>query len=351
MNDRLYIGGRWRDGAGKPFRAVDPAYGEVTWLGASAAARDVDQAVNAARAAFDDWRRTPAATRDAIARAFAKTIGRRSEELAQAISASMGKPLWESRTEVAAVIGKIEISIRMREERAGEHHETAPFGALSLAHRPLGVMAVFGPFNFPAHLPNGHIVPALLAGNTIVFKPSELAPLPASIMAEAWEEAGLPAGVFNLVQGGRETGAAVLAHDDINGVLFTGSAETGRMIHHQFGGPDVMLALEMGGNNPLIVWPPADAKAAANLIAHSAWLTSGQRCSCARRLIVPTDSFGDDVIEHLTLLAQNLSVASWKESDAAFMGPVVSEQAGRACGEFSRRIKSTRRANACAALG
>ncbi|HWA23581.1 MAG TPA: succinylglutamate-semialdehyde dehydrogenase [Caulobacterales bacterium] len=335
MTENLLIGGRWRAGAGAPFSAVDPAYGEATWTGANADARDVDQAVRAARAAFADWARTPAAARDAIARAFAEAIGRRGEDLARAISASMGKPLWESRTEVAAVIGKVEISIRMRAERAGERDEAAPFGALRLSHRPLGVMAVFGPFNFPAHLPNGHIVPALLAGNTIVFKPSELAPLPGAMMAAAWTEAGLPAGVFNLIQGGRETGAALLAHTDVNGVLFTGSAETGRMIHRQFGGkPDVMLALEMGGNNPLVVWPPASPAAAANLIAHSAWATSGQRCSCARRLILPADSFGDEVIERLSVLARDMIVAPWKQSDAAFMGPVVTEQAAQNAENF-----------------
>lgn len=335
MTASLFIGGRWRSGAGAPFSAVDPAYGEATWAGASADGRDVDQAVKAARAAFADWARAPSAVRGAIARAFAEAIGRRGEDLARAISASMGKPLWESRTEVAAVIAKVEISIRMRAERAGERDEAAPFGALRLSHRPLGVMAVFGPFNFPAHLPNGHIVPALLAGNTIVFKPSELAPLPGAMMAEAWTEAGLPAGVFNLVQGGRETGAALLAHADINGVLFTGSAETGRMIHRQFGGrPDVMLALEMGGNNPLVVWPPASPAAAANLIAHSAWATSGQRCSCARRLILPADSFGDEVIERLSMLASDMIVAPWKQSDAAFMGPVVSELAAQNAANF-----------------
>ncbi len=339
MNSALLIAGAWREGLGPRFAASDPAYGARTWEGAAASAQDVARALAAARAAFPNWSRTSAADRDAIVRAFAKAIEKRGDELARAISASMGKPLWESRTEVAAVIGKVEISIRMRDQRAGEHRESAPFGALNLTHRPLGVMAVFGPFNFPAHLPNGHIVPALLAGNTIVFKPSELAPAPGAIMAQAWAEAGLPAGVFNLVQGGRETGAALLAHPYVNGVLFTGSAETGRMIHRQFGGrPDVMLALEMGGNNPLIVWPHADAAAAANLIAHSAWLTAGQRCSCARRLILPRGAFGDDIVERLTALARDLCVAGWKESDAAFMGPVVTEHAAMHAEGFAGRL-------------
>src|SRR5690606_13941532 len=226
--------------------------------------------------------------RTAIVRAFAKVIERRGEEIAGAISREMGKTLWDAKGEVQAMIGKVEISIRAQAERAGEKLEKAAFGATALSHHPHGVLAVFGPFNFPGHLPNGHIVPALLAGNCVLFKPSELAPGVGALMVEAWQEAGLPAGVLNLLQGGRETGAALLDSHGLNGVLFTGSAQTGALIHKKFAGrPDVVLALELGGNNPLIVWPPVDAKAAANLIVHSAFATSGQRCSCARRLIVP----------------------------------------------------------------
>ncbi|MGE3866921.1 MAG: succinylglutamate-semialdehyde dehydrogenase, partial [Hyphomonadaceae bacterium] len=238
-------------------------------------------------------------------------------------------------------IGKIEISIRARAERAGEREEKAPFGALSLAHRPHGVLAVFGPFNFPAHLPNGHIVPALLAGNAVVFKPSELAPSAGALMAEAWEEAGLPPGVLNLVQGGRSTGEALLAERGINGVLFTGSAATGIAIHKAFAGrPDVLLALEMGGDNPLIAWPPADPAAAANLIAHSAWTTSGQRCSCARRLFLPAGAFGDAVLEHLSALGARLSVGGWKSEPEAFMGPVVTEAAAERLARAEARFRA-----------
>lgn len=334
-----FIAGEWKKGAGAPFMTRDPAYGDAVWEGAGAGAGQVDKAVRAARAAFPAWADMEIAEREARMRAFAAAIGERSDALAEAISRAMGKPLWESKSEVAAVIGKVEISVAKRRERAGEHESETPFGTLALAHRPLGVMAVFGPFNFPAHLPNGHIVPALLAGNTVVFKPSELAPAPGALMAEAWEAAGLPPGVFNLVQGGRETGAALLGNKDINGVLFTGSAATGLMIHQQFAGkPDVVLALEMGGNNPLIVWPSADAHAAANLIAHSAWATSGQRCSCARRLILPEGVFGDAVLEELVELAGNLAVLGWKETTEAFMGPLVTEAAAKNAQAFARNL-------------
>lgn len=327
MRSELFIGGAWRSGGADAFTSTDPAHGGTVWSGAGAAATDVADAVAAARAAFDGWRRTPLSDRIEIARTFARLISDRGEMLAVAISRETGKPLWEARTEVAAIVGKIEISIRMQAERAGARSETTAFGRLALSHNPWGVMSVFGPFNFPGHLPNGHIVPALLAGNTIVFKPSELTPGVAALMIEAWSDAGIPPGVVNLVQGGRDAGAALLAAP-IDGVLFTGSVETGLLIHRTFAGrPDVALALEMGGNNPLIVWPPADVKAAANLIVHSAFATSGQRCSCARRLILPTGAFGDEVLEALADLAARVRVGAWDETPAPFMGPLVRESA------------------------
>jgi succinylglutamic semialdehyde dehydrogenase len=185
-------------------------------------------------------------------------------------------------------------------------------------------MAVLGPFNFPGHLPNGHIVPALLAGNTAVFKPSELAPSVAGLMAEAFVEAGLPPGVLNLVMGGRETGAALLRAPGIDGVLFTGSASAGTSIHAMFGGrPEVILALEMGGNNPLILWDPADLEAAADMIVHSSFITAGQRCSCARRLILPAGRWGDQVIEATVERIARMSIGAWNSDPQPFIGPVI----------------------------
>lgn len=328
MRPDLFIGGKWRTGRGAAFASRDPATGEDVWRGAAASAEDVSDAMTAAHAAFAGWAKTPLAARIAVAQAFAKIVESRAAEFAETISREMGKAGWDARSEVAAMAGKIAISVRAQAERAGERRDDAPFGAAMLSHRPHGPMAVFGPFNFPGHLPNGHIVPALLAGNTIVFKPSELTPAVGALMAEAWEAAGLPPGVINLVQGGRETGAALLEAPQLAGVLFTGSANVGTQIHRQFAGrPDVVLALEMGGNNPLIVWPGADAGAAANLIAHSAFLTSGQRCSCARRLIVPHGAFGDAVIEATRDLARKLVVGAWTQAPEPFMGPLVNARA------------------------
>jgi len=339
MRTDLFIDGQWRPGRGARFSSHDPASGDKVWDGAAADAEDVAEAMAAARLAAPAWSRRPQEDRAAIARAFAQVIERRKEEIARLISREMGKVLWDSRGEVAAMIGKIEISIRAQAERAGAREEKAPFGAMALSHHPHGVLAVFGPFNFPGHLPNGHIVPALLAGNCVLFKPSELTPSVGALMVECWEEAGLPAGVLNLLQGAHETGAALLDAPGLNGVLFTGSAHTGALIHRKFAGrPDVMLALELGGNNPLIVWPPVDAKAAANLVAHSAFATSGQRCSCARRLIVPEGAAGDAIISAVADLATRLLVGPADATPEPFLGPVVNAHAADRAVKFEQAL-------------
>jgi succinylglutamic semialdehyde dehydrogenase len=157
--------------------------------------------------------------------------------------------------------------------------------AAAAAAAAAGVAAVLGPFNFPGHLPNGHIVPALLAGDTVVFKPSEETPHAGQLIAECLEDADLPAGVFNLVQGGRDVGAALL-DQPIDALMFTGSGAAGAHFRRRFADdPHVILALELGGNNPLVVWDAADVEAVAGIVVQSAFVTTGQRCSCARRLM------------------------------------------------------------------
>jgi succinylglutamic semialdehyde dehydrogenase len=339
MRIELYIDGAWRAGAGERFSSHDPATGDKVWEGRAATPDDVSEAMAAARLAFPAWSRRPTEERAAIARKFGEIIKRRGEEIAQTISREMGKALWDARGEVQAMVGKVELSIRAQAERAGAKEEKTAFGATVLAHHAHGVLGVFGPFNFPGHLPNGHIVPALLAGNTILFKPSELTPGVGALMVEAWDEAGLPAGVLNLLQGAVETGAALLDASGLNGVLFTGSAQTGALIHRKFAGrPDMLLALELGGNNPLIVWPPVDAKAAANLIAHSAFATSGQRCSCARRLIVPKGSQGDAIVQAVAELAQKIRVDRGDATPEPFMGPLVNAHAADRAVKFEQGL-------------
>ncbi|KCZ50747.1 succinylglutamate-semialdehyde dehydrogenase [Hyphomonas pacifica] len=337
MAHAVYISGKWREGHGALISNHCPATGEVVWEGASASLEQVEEAVVSAADAFRDWSRRPQADRTAVLEAYAVEIEKRTDAISETISRDMGKALWESKAEAATMKAKVQVSIAAQVERAGSKNQKAAFGSVHLTHRAHGVMAVYGPFNFPGHLPNGHIVPALLAGNTCVFKPSELAPGVAALMAEAFEAAGLPAGCLNIVHGARETGGALL-NADINGLLFTGSAATGTFFHKHFAGrPEVILALEMGGNNPLIIWDPADIEAAADIAAQSAFLTTGQRCSCARRVILPEGSFGDDVVEAIVARAKSLKIGAWNEEDI-FMGPLVSEQAAANATEFQAML-------------
>ena len=307
-------------------QSIDPATGEIVWSGPSSDADAVTDAVSAARKAAGGWARAPLDERTARVRAFAEALAARRPQLAETISRETGKPLWESTAEVATMIAKVEVSIRAQAERTAVRSENLPFGAAVLRHRPHGVMAVFGPYNFPGHLPNGHIVPALLAGNTVVFKPSELAPATGEQVAAAWRDAGLPDNVFQVVQGGRETGAA-LADADIDGLLFTGSAATGAHFRRMFvDRPHVILALELGGNNPLIAWD-GDIEEVAAITVQSAFVTSGQRCSCARRLIVPEGAFGEQLVAAVDAMAGGLGVGAWNDRPEPYMGPLVSDRA------------------------
>lgn len=337
-HQHVWIDGKWQAGRGEAFESICPASGEAVWSGRAADASQVGAAVERARIAFQDWSRRPQHDRTGILEAYGEAVKGRSGAIAEAISRDMGKALWDAKGEAGAMAGKIAVSIAAQVERAGSKALDAGFGSMHLTHRPHGVMAVFGPFNFPGHLPNGHIVPALLAGNTCVFKPSELAPSVAAIMAECFAEAGLPDGCINIVQGGRDTGAALI-EQEINGLLFTGSAKTGCFFHKHFGGrPEVILALEMGGNNPLIVWDPADMEAAADIAAQSAFLTTGQRCSCARRVILPEGGFGDAVVEAIIARAEGLTIGAW-DDEGIFMGPLVSAGAAEAAIDFQAMLQ------------
>lgn len=222
------------------------------------------------------------------------------------------------------MIGKIDLSIRAYAQRCAEFSG----GPAVTRFRPHGVVAVFGPFNFPGHLPNGHIAPALLAGNTVVFKPSERAPLVAELTVAAWQDAGLPQDVVTLAQGGRDTGAALATHAGIDGLFFTGSSTAGLWLAELFARtPGRILALEMGGNNPLVVWSPGDLDVAALLIAESAYITAGQRCTCARRLILPMGEAGDALIAELSTVIGRLRVGAPLDIPEPFMGPVISAAA------------------------
>ncbi|MFT5780867.1 MAG: succinylglutamic semialdehyde dehydrogenase [Pseudomonas sp.] len=320
-----FIAGNWRAGTGESFSSLNPVSQESLWSGRAASAEQVTAAVAAARAAFPDWAQRSLEQRVALLEAFTVSLQAHAEELARCIGAETGKPLWESNTEVTSMINKVAISIQSYRERTGEKSGPLADATAVLRHKPHGVVAVFGPYNFPGHLPNGHIVPALLAGNTVVFKPSELTPKVAEITLKCWIEAGLPAGVLNMVQGGRDTGVALAADAGIDGLFFTGSSGTGNLLHKQFAGrPDKILALEMGGNNPLVVEQVVDLEAAVYTIIQSAFISAGQRCTCARRLLVPEGEWGDRLLARLVTVASNIQVGAFDATPAPFMGSVIS---------------------------
>ena len=310
--------------------STNPATGDVVWTGPEATPVEVAAAVAAARVAFPDWADRPRQDRVDAVKRYQAVLKAHADGLAETIANETGKPLWEAKTEVAAMVGKVDISIRAYDERTGGRTTETGFGRAVLRHRPHGVATVLGPFNFPGHLPNGHIVPALLAGDTVVFKPSEETPAVGALMAEAFAEADLPAGVVNLVQGGREVGAALLDLP-IDALMFTGSGAAGAHFRRKFADdPHVILALELGGNNPLVVWDAADAEAVAGIAVQSAFITTGQRCSCARRLIVPEGPQGDAIVEAIAALADRLVFAPWTSAPEPSAGPLISEKAAAA---------------------
>ena len=322
------IDNQWQAGLGHDFSSINPSNGEVVWQGKTATAEQVADAIKAARSAQLGWADMTLEERIVILENFAAELKEHSEEFATIIARETGKPLWETRTEVGAMTGKIAISIRAYNERTGTTENPMPGAKAFIRHKPHGVVAVFGPYNFPGHLPNGHIVPAILAGNTVVFKPSELTPHVAEFTLKLWLKAGLPAGVINLVQGEVDTGIALASHQDIDGLFFTGSSNTGHLLHKQFAGhPGKILALEMGGNNPLIVKDVADVSAAVHDIIQSGFITSGQRCTCSRRLFIENSANGDAILEKLIAATKNIKVADSFSENQPFMGAMISEKA------------------------
>jgi succinylglutamic semialdehyde dehydrogenase len=327
MNNKMhqYLGGGWCAGEGAELQSICPATAQVVWQGLAASPTQVGQAVAAARAVSPRWAQLGFEARAALVCNFKTELQNRAEEVAQAISQEVGKPLWEARTEVTSMVNKVDISIQAHLERCPTRQTGEPASRAWLTHRPHGVLAVLGPYNFPGHLPQGHIIPALLAGNTVVFKPSEYAPGVAVLIQACWVAAGLPAGVLNLVLGDIQVGKALVAEPDLDGVLFTGSHAGGVALSRQFASqPQKILALEMGGNNPLVVWDVADQQAAIQTIVMSAYISAGQRCTCARRLIVPNDERGTALIGALQQALSGIELGAWSQSPQPFMGPVVS---------------------------
>lgn len=324
ISGKHYIDGHFIRGQGKAFTSINPATLKPIWEGQQAKPAEVQAAFEAAKHALKTWRCTSLETRISHLQSFAKHIESKQDALAALISIESGKPYWESCTEVSAVIQKVALSIEAFNKRTANKTQGQEADKQCLRYKPHGVAAVIGPFNFPAHLSNGHIVPLLLAGNTVVYKPSSYTPMVAEFMVQAWHESGLPPGVLNLVQGGAETASALL-DCPIQAMCFTGSYQTGLHIHQKLAAkPWVLTALEMGGNTPLIIDKRIDnMPAAIHHIVMSAFVTAGQRCTSARRLMVPAGVAGDVLLEALIKATSKLSIGSYDSTPEPFMGPLI----------------------------
>jgi succinylglutamic semialdehyde dehydrogenase len=304
--------------------SIEPATGVEFWRGRIS---DVGDVVDRARRAWPAWAAQSVSVRMELVRRFANEVRKESDALAESIARETGKPLWEARAEVEAVVARVEASIRAYAERTAQRKlDNAIQGTMALRHKPHGVMAVITPFNFPAQLPAAHIIPALIAGNVIVFKPSEKAPATGLLLAQCFHKAGVSAAVMQVLIGGPAEGMALASHDGIDGVLFTGSAHVGISINRKLAArPDKIVALEMGGNNPIVVWDTPKIADAAVLVVQSSFSTSGQRCTAARRLIVK-DSMYDALMAEVKSLTDRILVGAPLDVPSPFMGPVIDNE-------------------------
>lgn len=296
-------------------QSFNPATGALIFEKGATTPEEFQNKLNLAKKAFLTWSSLSLDERMLFLENYGKELSYRKNEIAKIISEETGKPLWESRNEIDAMISKIPISLQAYQERCPSKED----GILMTRFRPYGTVAVFGPFNFPGHLPNGHIIPALLAGNTVLFKPSELTSKTGLAIADCFQ---LPEGVFQIVLGGPLLGQQMVSEEKIDGIFFTGSLQTGMHISKSLPLGKI-LALEMGGNNPLIVSKIDDIRAACYMTIQSAFLTSGQRCSSARRLILPKLATRESFLNELIRQIKNIKIGPFTDIPEPFMGPLI----------------------------
>lgn len=341
------IGGEFIPIPGDEIVSVNPAHPDrVLWKG-SPVLSHVDKAIAAAREALPVWSQWPIEKRIAVLRRYQEIAARRKQEMGELICDETGKAMWDSQAEAGILAGKVDITLDDSEQGGFRRVKDYSFNLTESRigqcnYKPHGVMAVIGPYNFPAHLPNGHIVPALLMGNTVVLKPSEKTPAAGQALIEMFHEAleaeGAPRGVVNLVQGGPQTAVKLTTHGDIDGILFTGSWPVGRKIlEANLDHPGRMVALELGGNNPTVVMPDAHLEQAAIEVARASFITTGQRCTCTRRLVVHED-IADRFVSAIVEAGKALTVGDPRSDTPVFIGPLVSGEARDAVLAFQDKL-------------
>lgn len=313
------------------FSTVSPIDGSVLWEGPESTPDEVADAVRRGHQAWPAWRRTPPERRFEIVRAFAERLTRHRDDVVQLISREVGKLPGDAEAEVAAALAKPELSIRaFRERRSTEVAEDGGVRRV-VRYRPIGLSLVLGPFNFPLHLPGGQIIPLLLAGNPVLFKPSDQATLVGRRMVELWHDAGLPPDVLGIVTGGVDPALAAIDAGPLAGVFLTGGRAAGEAIHRRLAGrPAVQLALELGGNNPVVVIGDPPTGPLANLITYSAFISSGQRCTSARRAIFVRGEATRHQIDAVVARARELPVGVPGDDPPPRLGPLISDAAADA---------------------
>jgi succinylglutamic semialdehyde dehydrogenase len=314
------------------FCSFSPLDGKIVWSGLESEPADIDAAMVRAARAGRSWRATPLTQRLQIARAYQRELEQHRDEIQSLIIRETGKLSWDAAGELNASIAKIELSIAALQQRRGDTTLDSTESAVQrqIQYQPLGVAVVLGPFNFPLHLPGGQIIPALLAGNAVVFKPSEQATAIGCWMIQAWRKAGLPEGVLQGIVGGPAVAARAIDSPHTAAVLLTGSRAAGRAVHRQLAGrPEVLLALELGGNNPLVVTPEVAPETVAAQVTAAAFISAGQRCSCARRAIFIESDSTDAQIEQLVQRTRRLRVGMPGDDPTPELGPLISARAAQ----------------------
>lgn len=319
-----FINGEWVKSNGEEFSSYSPVNDEVLWIGNYGEETDIEYAVKCAKEAFDSWSLLDIEKRIEYLNRFKEIVETKKEELAECISNEVGKPYWEALIEVGGVIAKLEPCIEAYNLRNKTIEKIQSDGSKSITRfKPHGVVGVIGPYNFPAHMSNIHIMAALLAGNTVILKPSEKAPLVSEKIMDYWKEARLPDGVINMIQGDKEVAEELCKNKGVRGIFFTGSKQAGenieRICMHK-----KMCVLEMGGNSPYIVWDSKNIDNAVITVIQSSFITSGQRCLAARRLIIPNNDFGNKFINRFIEVTKNIKIG--KPKDEVFMGPLKSKK-------------------------
>lgn len=310
--------------------STNPATNEKLWSGTVADATSINRAVEASIDAQKRWEDTPLETRKQIIRSFSEQVVAYGEEAARIIAEDSGKPLWEARTEVKSLRNKVQAVFDAYEQRACTVTKQVS-GRLSVTrYRPHGVMAVLGPHNFPMSMPNSHVMPALLAGNSVIFKPSEKTPYAGEYYADLWLRAGLPKDTLQVLHGTSDVAHVLIAHPRVNGVLFIGSRQAGISIQKQLvGASDKICALEMGGNSPLVIWDYDDLRLAVHITVQSGYISGGQRCSSARRLIIRR-TIADEFVPALRQAVERIIVGGQFDTNPTpFMGPLIDRDAVR----------------------